>query len=118
MSTTPPAHLQRGQRAERLAEEYLIAQGLTLVTRNYRCAHGELDLVMQDRDSFVFVEVRARRNRDFGGAEGSIDRRKQAKLRASALHYLQVHRLDAPCRIDVVAVNGDALVWHRDAIGA
>jgi len=117
MSTTPPAHLQRGQHAERRALEYLIAQGLKLLTRNYRCAHGELDLVMQDRDGIVFVEVRARRNRDFGGAEASVDARKQAKLRATALHYLQSHRLDAPCRIDVVAVNGDALTWHRNAIG-
>lgn len=118
MSTTPPAHLQQGQRAEKLAEAYLVAQGLKLLTRNYRCAHGELDLVMQDGDGLVFVEVRARRNRDFGGAEASIDARKQAKLRASVLHYLQSHRLDVPCRIDVVAVHGDALTWHRNAIGA
>ena len=62
---------------------------------------------MRDRTTLVFVEVRYRKNRAFGGALESIDARKQHKLRAAAEHYLQRHRIGSPCRFDVVLITGD-----------
>lgn len=105
-----PSHLARGHSAEQAACDYLQARGLALIERNYRTSHGEIDLIMRDAGTLVFVEVRFRRSRDFGGPAESVDRRKQAKLRASALQYLQQHRGAAklPCRFDIVALSGGA----------
>ncbi|MDF2491420.1 MAG: hypothetical protein K0S77_4042, partial [Pseudomonas sp.] len=60
----------QGQLAERQAMAFLQAQGLQLLAQNWRCRGGELDLVMLDRDTVVFVEVRYRLHADFGGALG------------------------------------------------
>jgi putative endonuclease len=112
----------RGQRAEQLACRYLQAQGLHLVQRNYRCRLGEIDLVMEDCRSLVFVEVRCRRNGRFGSAIDSITSTKQARLIAAAQHYLQQTRgaQSRPCRFDVVGITPEqegvnSIIWLRDA---
>lgn len=98
-----------GDRFESVAERYLNGRGLATVRRNYSCRAGEIDLVMRDGDTFVFVEVRYRRSRGFGGAAASVTRGKQKKLVATARHYLlSLHRVtEPPCRFDVVALGGD-----------
>lgn len=96
-----------GSRAERLALKYLKKRGLTLHTQNFHCRYGEIDLIMWDADYLVFVEVRHRKNQQYGGALASVDQRKQGKLRRTAEHYL-VHskNTDCPCRFDILCVNG------------
>ena len=96
-----------GRSAEDFAQEYLLQQGLRLIDRNWRCRSGELDLVMLDGDTVVFVEVRYRRHRAWGGALESVDSRKQQKLiRAAQLFLQQESRLAKhPCRFDVVALD-------------
>jgi putative endonuclease len=113
----------RGRDAEERACRLLQARGLTLITRNYRCRHGEIDLVMRDSAATVFVEVRYRGNRRFAGGAESVDHRKRARLIAAALHYLQRHPEAAarPARFDVIAAapgsGEDSLQWIRDAFG-
>ncbi|MDZ7750792.1 MAG: YraN family protein [Gammaproteobacteria bacterium] len=101
-----PATSQRGAAAERFAEAHLKAHGLATLARNYRCPGGELDLVMRDGVTLVFVEVRMRTTRGFGGAEASVDARKRARIARCAAHYLQKGHgpREAPCRFDVVAL--------------
>ena len=95
-----------------------------LVSRNYRCRRGEIDLVMRDARTLVFVEVRRRRSHWFGGGLESVDLRKQTRLAAAAEHYLAAHRVgdECPCRFDVVAIDGPprrtTIEWVRDAFGA
>lgn len=116
---TDPQHLRDGAAAEARALEYLQDQGLRLVARNWRCRSGELDLIMRDGESLVFVEVRYRRRRDYGGALASIDRRKRQRLLRAARTYLQVNRAsDRPCRFDVVALGPEpeSLQWLKNAI--
>ena len=84
-----PPHLSSGEAAEEAALRWLEQQGLGLVTRNYRCKAGEIDLVMQDGESLVFVEVRYRRHAGFGSAAESVGTAKQRRLRLAAEHYLQ-----------------------------
>jgi putative endonuclease len=115
--------VQRGAWAEDLACRHLLDQGLRLVTRNYRCRYGEIDLVMEHGSTIAFIEVRFRSRSDFGSGAESVDARKQARLRSSALHYLQRHAtLLASCRFDVVSVcksgNTHKLEWIRNAFGA
>ncbi len=126
MAAVQNARAERGQRAEAGACAHLQRQGLRLVERNYRCPRGEIDLIMRDRETLVFVEVRYRANRRFGGAAASVDTRKQARVIAAALHYLQRHPAAGrrPCRFDVMAVvpgEGDAAMeceWIRSAFEA
>lgn len=107
-----------GRQAEECALQLLIRQGMQLQARNWHCRNGELDLVMRDGDTLVFVEVRYRSHSGFGGAAASIDRRKRQRISRAALHYLQQHPADAQraCRFDVVALDGNhPPQWIRQA---
>lgn len=96
-----------GDQAENAACNYLQSQGLQLIERNFLCKRGEIDLIMQQADTTVFIEVRYRRCTHFGSAAESVDWRKQEKLLATAEHYLQSHPKAAKgaCRFDVVALT-------------
>ncbi len=108
-----------GQAAEQLACEYLCQQGLRLIDQNFHCKVGEIDLIMQQGNTIVFVEVRSRASSRFGGAASSVDFRKLAKLQRATQWYLQSHygpqlnRWPA-CRMDVVAVQGRQLQWLKN----
>jgi putative endonuclease len=113
-----------GREAETFALQYLQQQGLQLVAQNWLCKRGELDLVMLDGDTVVFVEVRYRRHSTWGGAIESVDFRKQQKLILAAQMFLQSETRwsDAACRFDVVAIEGDPrsgppLNWIKHAFG-
>lgn len=111
-----------GKHAEQLAETYLNKHGLRLLQRNYRCRGGEIDLIMTDNGTLVFVEVRYRKHQMFGGAAASVDRRKQQRLQLAARHYLQQHRAEnRVCRFDVIAISPgadgqNAVEWINNAI--
>jgi putative endonuclease len=111
-----------GKAAEALARQHLEQQGLRLLAQNWHCRRGELDLVMLDTDTVVFVEVRYRRQAAWGGAIESVDARKREKLTMAAMHFLQQESRWAkhPCRFDVIAINrkGNAppqLNWIQNA---
>ena len=114
--------LTRGKDAEDRACHYLQAQGLQLLRRNYRSKRGEIDLILQDKDSLVFVEVRYRRHPGFGSAAESVDRHKQSRLIACAQYFLQTHpdTGQQPCRFDVISITGtaDTLEWIPNAFSA
>jgi len=118
MAHETPAHLRQGIEAEQHARAHLEQHGLRLLEGNYRSPYGEIDLVMEEGKTLVFVEVRFRRSEDFGAPAETIDARKQARLRATAEHYLQRHRGDSkrPCRFDIVAISGrEGLRWLQNA---
>ena len=94
-----------GRLAEDRALAYLQAQGLILIKRNFRSRRGEIDLIMRDAATLVFVEVKTRRGISAGLPAEAVDRRKQAQLTRLALVFLKKHRLlDRPARFDVVAI--------------
>ncbi|WP_312380410.1 YraN family protein [Stutzerimonas balearica] len=110
-----------GRSAEALACHHLRGKGLRLLAQNWLCRSGELDLVMLEGDTVVFVEVRYRRHTAWGGAIESVDARKRQKLVRAAQHFLlQEPRWAAhPCRFDVVAIGPEgshaSLNWIRNA---
>jgi putative endonuclease len=105
-----------GARQEQVARQHLEARGLKYVAANVSCRQGELDLVMRDGGTLVFVEVRYRASNRFGGAAASVDRRKQARIVVAAEYYLSRHATDLPCRFDVVAIGPAGRVqWIRHA---
>jgi len=118
---TKPIHLLRGEQAEQQAYDFLISQGLMLVERNFRCPHGELDLIMKDGKTLVIVEVRYRKNAKFGSAVESVTRSKQMKLIAATEVYLNTLPSNEliPMRFDVVGILGDGdLQWIKNAFEA
>lgn len=110
--------IESGKQAENLAADFLQRQGLRLVEKNYRCRMGEIDLIMDDLATRVFVEVRLRRNRNFGGAAESITRVKQGRLIRAAQHYLQQLPKQPQCRFDAVLLDGLKIEWIKDAFSA
>jgi len=108
-----------GARAEELCAELMRRAGLRILTRNWRCRAGEIDLVAQDGATLVFVEVRLRRDASFGGAAESVSAAKRARLVAAARHYL-AGRPEVACRFDVLLLDALAparVRWIRDAFG-
>lgn len=108
-----------GKKSERQAEQFLRSRGLTMVKRNFRCKTGEIDLIMRDDTTLVFVEVRHRSNRHFGSGAESVDWHKQQKLIRTASHFLVTHPRynDCSCRFDVIAVSADDIepLWYQSA---
>jgi putative endonuclease len=116
-----PADARRGDgaAAEAIAADHLKARGLAVVERNVRSRHGEIDVVMRDGDTLVFVEVRLRRPGRYASAAESVTTAKRARMVAAAREYLARLPRTPPCRFDVVLLDGlDAarVEWLRDVI--
>jgi putative endonuclease len=110
-----------GAQAEDRAEVFLRQHGLVILSKNYRCKLGEIDLIMQHAEILVFIEVRLRTHQAFANAAESVTIRKQQKIIKTAQYYLQQHHLTdkANCRFDVIAFsdNGNP-EWIKDAFSA
>jgi putative endonuclease len=91
---------------------------MRLLARNWRCRHGEIDLIAEEDGTVVFAEVRSRTSNSFGGAAESITSAKRDRLLAAARLYLS-SRPEAHCRFDVFLVEGEPrqVRWIRDAFG-
>lgn len=104
---TTPSTRHVGQAAELTALQFLKRNGLRIITRNYHCPYGEIDLIMRDREDIVFIEVRSRSRIDYGTAAESVNGRKKRKLIKAATHFLQKNGLlyKVSSRFDVVAIH-------------
>ena len=113
-----------GKETEALACIFLQRQGLRLLERNFSAPPGEIDLIMEDRHSLVFVEVRYRSQNNFGSGAETVTRSKQRKLLATAAWYLQrhPHQADRPARFDVVSIGMEnrrhSINWIKNAFQA
>lgn len=110
----------RGNEAEALAAAYLARHGLTVIERNFRVRGGEVDLICRDGNVLVFVEVRLRSNKRFGGAAASITAEKQRRVVLAAQHYL-AGKPQPACRFDCVlldALDPVRIEWVKNAFGA
>ena len=107
-----------GSAGEDAALAHLVQNGLTLLQRNFRCKGGEIDLVMRERSTLVFVEVRKRADTRYGGAAASVTSHKQRRLILAAQIYLQRYKMPPACRFDVVAIDGAEMNWLKNVIDA
>lgn len=114
---------RRGQSAEKAAERWLTSQGLTPVARNLHLAGGEIDLVMRDGETVVFVEVRHRTRNDYGDGVESVGASKRRHLTRAAMAFLAGQDEERDGRFDVLAISGPLsgtlgegqINWVRDA---
>jgi putative endonuclease len=95
-----------GDLGEQKAVDYLVEQGFTILERNYRAGHGEIDIVAQENGYLVFVEVKTCRSSSFGEPETWVTPRKQKRMISAARKYRVLHQVwDADCRYDVIALR-------------
>ena len=96
-----------GQRGERIAERHLVARGMTVIDRNWRCSQGEIDLVLRDGDVTVVVEVKTRTNTEYKEPQEAVDWRKVRHIVVAADAYIKHFGIDLPVRFDIVTAVGD-----------
>ena len=110
----------RGKEAEIQAREYLEHNGLKLICHNYSCRMGEIDLIMKEQKTLVFIEVRYRKQSGFGSPAETITKHKQRRIISAAQHYLLTanEKVMPPCRFDVIAMTGEGrghIEWIKNA---
>lgn len=94
-----------GSYGEKLAVEFLESAGYEIIDKNYHFGHGEIDIVAKEKDVIVFVEVKYRKNLEYGLPEYAITKGKQNQIKKIAEAYLSEHEIkDQDCRIDVIAI--------------
>ena len=103
-----------GYVAEKRAMKFLKKQGLKHITSNYQTRYGEIDLVMSQQDTLVFIEVRLRNNASHGTGAESVTRAKQQRIINTAEHYLQYNPHWHQCRFDIMSM-GDTTDWIQGA---
>lgn len=120
MSADTDARHARGRAGEQQARQWLEARGMRCLAAGWRCRLGELDLVMQDDSTLVFVEVRSRRAGGLVGALDSVDTRKRDRFVRAARAWLMANPAAAalPARFDIVTLDGEQLDWIPDAFAA
>jgi putative endonuclease len=107
---------ETGAGGEQRAVEYLKQRGYTIIERNWRSPHGELDIVASSKQELVFVEVRTLETANYGFPEESVGRDKQRKLAQLAAAYLQQCQHEGDWRIDVIAIDRDGLRHIENAV--
>ncbi len=108
---------QTGTAYESLAADFLTAQGVQILCRNYRSKHGEIDLIGMDGSYLIFVEVKYRASGKMGSPLAAVDARKQRRILETARHYLYEHhyRTDTPVRFDCIGIAGKHIEWVKNA---
>ncbi|MGE4518296.1 MAG: YraN family protein [Desulfobacteraceae bacterium] len=98
--------LKSGNKAEKFACRFLSSKGYKIISRNFRTRFGEIDIIASEKDVLCFVEVKFRKNSDFGRPEEFVDFRKQKKLLKAARIYIARNQIsDTDIRFDIVAVE-------------
>ena len=119
-------HNKKGQYAEQIALNYLQQKGLTKLQSNFSCKFGEIDLIMHDNEFLIFVEVRYRKQTQFGHPLETIDFAKQKKIIKTIQYFLMKYPKynHLPCRIDAIGLNSqtqsgnEEIDWVKNAIEA
>jgi putative endonuclease len=105
MASQTNSHIQTGQIGEQTALEYLIKKGYKLLEQNYRSRRAEVDIIVQQGQTLVFVEVKTRTAEGFGYPEEAVNRKKELMLLAAADQYIEDNNWELEVRFDIIAVT-------------
>lgn len=109
-----------GLEKEKMAAEYLLEQGATILAKNVFFQGGELDIVAKDGEYLCFIEVKYRKSSRYGRPEEAVTVAKQKKIMQGARMFLYQNRypFDTPCRFDVISIYKEELYWIKNAFEA
>lgn len=100
------AHNELGKWGENCAADFLQHKGYTIIERDWKSGHHDIDIIAKNEDTLVFIEVKTRRNRLFGNPEEAIDYKKRLNLLSAINHYVKSHRINVPVRFDIISIVG------------
>ena len=112
---------QAGAHWEKSAESFLRSNGLKLLQRNFSSRFGEIDLIMEDNRTIVFVEVKYRANNQHGSGADAVTFQKQGRISRTASWFLakNPHRAEQFCRFDVISIDtlnkDQGINWIKNA---
>lgn len=105
----------KGKIYEEKAKKFLIEQGIKILDRNFYSKYGEIDIIVEDGENIVFIEVKYRKNLNFGFPEESIDKRKRGKILKTANYYLKVKKLEnKKVRFDSILFLDKKIKWIKN----
>ena len=106
-----------GAAYERRAAEFLERNGVTILERNYSLKIGEIDIIGKDKDDYIFVEVKYRKNTSYGYPNEAVTASKQKSICRIATIYLQNKKLpnNGSFRFDVISILNDEITWYKNA---
>jgi len=107
---------ERGFKAEDFAVRHLKKMGYKIITRNFSCRWGEIDIIAQKGEYTVFAEVKLRKNDSFGGGAAAVDRRKQERIKKTASLYLSTLETEPPVRFDVVIITAEGEKFKKENV--
>jgi putative endonuclease len=105
-------NVQKGRMGEKLAKEYLQKKGYLILDTNWRFQHKEIDIIAMINSEVVFVEVKSRKNTDFGQPEEAVDYQKQRHLIDAAEAYIIDKKLNVSVRFDVISIINNSQIRH------
>ena len=100
------AHNELGTWGENVATDYLRSKGYTILERDWKSGHHDLDIIAKDGGTLVIIEVKTRRNRLFGNPEEAIDYKKRLSLLSAINHYVKSHHVKSSVRFDIISIVG------------
>lgn len=106
---------KRGTAYEAIAAQYLEKYGVKILEKNYRTARGEVDIIALDKDILVFIEVKYRKNAEFGQPWEAVFEAKQRRICRAAEQYCYTRHTDRQVRYDVISICGEEIEWFKDA---
>ena len=101
-----PEHIQMGIWGEEVAADYLRNKGYTILERNWHSKHRDIDIIAHNSESIVFVEVKTRRNTNYGSPDMAVNYKKQKNLLYAINHYIKYRHIDIPVQFDIITVVG------------
>lgn len=104
-----------GENYEEIAVNYLKNQGVKILHRNYRTALGEIDIIGEEKEYYLFVEVKYRKNADFGYPYEAVTYAKQKKICQVAKNFCYREKVKKAIRYDVISICNDKIDWYRNA---
>ncbi len=102
-----PGHIELGKRGELLAVEYLESRGYKILENNWKANRREIDIIAVDNNEIVFIEVKTRRNNNYGDPEEAVNIKKQKYLINAAEAYIFANKIDLDARFDIISIIYD-----------
>ena len=107
-----PSKTEKGKLGEEIAKKFLEDQGYKILEMNWRFDHKEIDIIALKDEEVVFVEVKSRKNTNFGRPEEAVDDKKQNFLIEAAEAYLENNEINLNARFDVISIINNSQIKH------
>lgn len=108
-------NLEKGKKGEKLAKEYLLNKGYSIIAENWRSGRSEIDIIAKIENTLVFAEVKTRSTDYFGHPEESIGKQKKKILQRGANNFLEDYAFEVEVRFDVISIiitNTQRKIYH------